>query len=67
MMVIIYHLEDKLQKNPKEWKRMVKALHVLDYLVKNGAPRVIQRLKHGGSDKNSFLSKIRQLQTFSYK
>ena len=54
------HLWEKLQVKPKEWKRTAKALHVLDYLVKNGAPRVIQDLKDD-------LYKVRQLQDFSYK
>lgn len=54
------HLWEKLQCKPKEWKRIAKALHVFDYLVKNGAPRVIQDLKDD-------MYKIRQLQDFSYK
>jgi len=39
------HLWGMLQSKPKEWKRIAKAIHVMDYLVKNGAPRVIQDLK----------------------
>ena len=39
------HLWDKLQSKPKEWRRIAKAIHVMDYLVKNGAPRVVQDIK----------------------
>ena len=39
--VIMKHLWAKLQSKPKEYKRIFKALNVMDYLVKNGAPRVV--------------------------
>ena len=40
--VILKHLWDKLNSNkPKEWRRVAKAIHVMDFLVKNGAPRII--------------------------
>jgi hypothetical protein len=39
--VVMKHLWSLLQCKPKEWRRIAKALHVMDYLVKNGAPRVI--------------------------
>jgi hypothetical protein len=40
--VILKHLWDKLNSNkPKEWRRVAKAIHVMDFLVKNGAPRLI--------------------------
>jgi epsin len=39
--VVMKHLWSLLQSKPKEWRRIAKALHVMDYLVKNGAPRVI--------------------------
>lgn len=39
--VIMKHLWEKLTLKPKEWKRIAKAIHVMDYLVKNGAPRVV--------------------------
>ena len=54
------HLWEKTQCKQKEWKRIAKSLHVMDYLVKNGAPRVIQDLKDD-------MYKIRQLQDFTYK
>ena len=54
------HLWEKTLSKPKEWKRIAKSLHVMDYLVKNGAPRVIQDLKDD-------MYKIRQLQDFTYK
>jgi epsin len=58
--VIMKHLWEKLTLKPKEWRRIAKALHVMDYLVKNGAPRIIQDLKDD-------LYKIRVFQDFSYK
>lgn len=54
------HLWEKLQCKPKEWRRIAKALHVMDYLVKNGAPRVIQDIKDD-------LYKIRAFENFVYK
>lgn len=54
------HLWEKIQSKPKEWRRIAKALHVMDYLVKNGAPRVIQDIKDD-------LYKIRQFQDFVFK
>ena len=39
--VIMKHLWSKVQSKPKEWKRIFKALSAMDYLVKNGAPRVV--------------------------
>jgi len=40
--VILKHLWDKLNSNKqKEWRRVAKAIHVMDFLVKNGAPRII--------------------------
>lgn len=35
------HVWATLQSKPKEWRRIAKAIHVMDYLVKNGAPRCI--------------------------
>lgn len=58
--VIMKHLWEKLTLKPKEWRRIAKALHVMDYLVKNGAPRIIQDLKDD-------LYKIRAFQDFSFK
>jgi epsin len=53
------HLWKKLDGQPKDWRRKFKALHVLEYLIKNGAPRCIQEIKDE-------LFKIRSLQDFSY-
>ena len=54
------HLWGILQCKPKEWKRIAKAIHVFDYLVKNGAPRCIQDIKDD-------LYKIRAFNDFVYK
>ena len=54
------HLWEKLTLKSKEWRRIAKALHVMDYLAKNGSPRVIQDLKDD-------LYKIRNFQDFSFK
>lgn len=53
------HLWTTLTVKPKEWKRIAKVVHVMDYLVKNGAPRCIQDIKDD-------LYKIRQFQDFKY-
>jgi len=39
--VIMKHLWGKVQSKPKEWRRIFKALNAMDYLSKNGAPRVV--------------------------
>ena len=54
------HLWAMLNCKPKEWRRIAKALHVMDYLIKNGAPRVIADLKDD-------LYKIRQYENFSFR
>ena len=54
------HLWAMMHSKPKEWKRIAKTLHVMDYLVKNGAPRVIADIKDD-------LYKIRQFESFCYK
>lgn len=38
---IMKHLWKKLNSHPKEWRRIFKSLHAMEYLVKNGAPRTI--------------------------
>jgi hypothetical protein len=35
------YLWAKIASKPKEWRRIYKALNAIDYLCKNGAPRVI--------------------------
>jgi len=57
--VVMKHLWGNLQLKPKEWRRISKTLHVMDYLVKNGAPRVIQDIKDD-------LYKITALKNFSF-
>lgn len=57
--VIMKHLWTKLNSKPKEWRRIFKAMHAMEYLIKNGAPRVVQDIKDD-------LFKIRALQDFSY-
>lgn len=49
-----------LSCKPKEWRRVAKAIHVFDYLCKNGAPRIIQDVKDD-------LYKIRVFSDFLYK
>lgn len=39
------HLWKKLNSKPKEWRRIYKTLHAMEYLIKNGAPRAIQDIK----------------------
>ena len=58
--IIMKYLWAKTQCKPKEWRRIFKALNTLDYLCKNGAPRVIQDLKDD-------MFKIRNLSDFSFK
>jgi epsin len=58
--VIMKHLWAKVGCKPKDWRRIFKALYGMDYLVKNGAPRVVQDIKDD-------LYKIRSFQDFSYK
>lgn len=53
------HLWKKLASKPKDWRRIYKALHVMEYLIKNGAPRCIQEIKDE-------MFKIRSFQDFSY-
>jgi hypothetical protein len=43
--IIMKHLWDKVGSKPKDWRRIFKALNVMDYLVKNGAPRCVQDIK----------------------
>ena len=57
--VIMQHLWKKLASKPKDWRRIYKALHVMEYLIKNGAPRCIQEIKDE-------MFKIRSFQDFSY-
>jgi epsin len=57
--VIMKHLWGKLSLKPKDWRRIFKALHALDYLLKNGAPRIVQDIRDD-------LFKIRSLQDMEY-
>ena len=43
--VIMKHLWSKVNSKPKDWRRIFKAITTMDYLVKNGAPRVVQDIK----------------------
>ena len=54
------HLWTILNCKPKEWKRIAKAINVMDYLVKNGAPRCIQDIKDD-------IFKVRPFCDFKYK
>jgi epsin len=53
------HLWKKLNSSPKEWRRIYKTLHAMEYLVKNGAPRCIQEIKDE-------IYKIRAFQDFNF-
>ena len=57
--IIMKHLWSKLSLKSKEWRKIFKALHALDFLLKNGAPRVIQDIRED-------LFKIRSLQDMEY-
>lgn len=57
--VIMKHLWTKVQSKPKDYRRIFKALSTMDYLVKNGAPRVVQDIKDD-------LYKIRTYNNFAY-
>jgi len=57
--VVMKHVWSILQLKPKEFRRIGKAIHVMDYLVKNGAPRVIQDIKDD-------LYKVRAFKDFSF-
>mmetsp|Transcript_3705 Transcript_3705/g.3635 ORF Transcript_3705/g.3635 Transcript_3705/m.3635 type:complete len:96 (+) Transcript_3705:11-298(+) len=39
--VIMAHLWSKLNSKPRQWRRIYKSLHAMEYLLKNGAPRAI--------------------------
>ena len=43
--VIMKHLWSKLNSKPKDWRRIFKSMHAMEYLIKNGAPRVVQDVK----------------------
>lgn len=57
--VIMKHLWSKLSLKQKEWRKIFKSLHAIDYLLKNGAPRIIQDIRDD-------LYKIRSLQDMEY-
>lgn len=57
--IIMKHLWEKLSLKPKEFRKIFKALHTLEFLMKNGAPRIIQEVKDD-------LYKIRSLQDMEY-
>jgi len=53
------HLWSKINLQAKDWKKIYKGLHALEFLVRNGAPRIVQDLKDD-------LYKIRTLQDMSH-
>ncbi len=53
------HLWAKAQLSNKEWVKVYKALHAMEFLLRNGAPRIVQDLKDD-------LYKIRTLQDMHY-
>eukprot|EP01017_Pseudomicrothorax_dubius_P024478 TRINITY_DN2600_c0_g1_i8.p1 TRINITY_DN2600_c0_g1~~TRINITY_DN2600_c0_g1_i8.p1 ORF type:complete len:628 (+),score=214.27 TRINITY_DN2600_c0_g1_i8:200-2083(+) len=57
--VIMKYLWKRLNSNQKKWRRILKALVVMDYLIKHGAPRCIREMKDE-------MYQIRTLQDFRY-
>ncbi len=53
------HLKTKLDVPAFEWRRILKSLTAMEYLLKNGPPRVAQ-------DMRMDMFRIQQMQSFSY-
>ncbi|KNB41190.1 ENTH domain-containing protein, partial [Blastocystis sp. subtype 4] len=49
-----------LASQPKYWKIIFKALNLIDHLIRNGSPRMID-------DARDNIEKLRSLQEFSFK
>ena len=56
---IVAHLKQKLEVPAFEWRRVLKSLTAMEYLLKNGPPRFAQDLKMD-------MYKLMNLQSFSY-
>ena len=56
---ILAHLKQKLEVPAFEWRRVLKSLTAIEYLLKNGPPRFAQDLKMD-------MYKLMNLQSFSY-
>lgn len=35
----------KLQSKPNEWRRILKTLNCIEFVIKNGSPQIVMRLK----------------------
>ena len=53
------HLKQKLDVPAFEWRRVLKSLTAMEYLLKNGPPRVAQDLRND-------MFKLQSLMSFSY-
>ena len=42
---ILDHFYLKLQSKPNEWRRILKTLNSIEFIIKNGSPNIIQTLK----------------------
>lgn len=54
------HLRAKLDVPAYEWRRVLKSLTTIEYLLKNGPPRVANEMR------NEMMFKIQNLMSFSY-
>lgn len=36
----------KLQSKPNEWRRILKTLNCIEFVIKNGSPQIVMALKH---------------------
>ena len=56
---IVAHLKQKLEVPAYEWRRILKSLTAMEYILKNGPPRFAQDLKMD-------LFRLQNMQSFSY-
>ena len=56
---IVAHLKQKLDVPAYEWRRILKSLTAMEYMLKNGPPRFAQDLKMD-------LFRLQNMQSFSY-
>ncbi len=59
MSTIVAHLKGKLDSSGLEWRRVQKSLAAIEYLLKNGSPRLTQDFRYD-------MFKISTLQNFSF-
>lgn len=58
--VILEHIWDRLRLEPTEWRKIFKALHLLDMVLKVGDPQCISSIKGN-------MYKIKSFQSFTVK